>query len=177
MQLHEAKQIANWCLYHLKPHCHRLEIAGSIRREKPEVKDIEIVCIPKKVQSFTETRGDLFTPPTKTPILTPSTGFIEQICAWKKVKGDPKGKYTKRELPNGAILDLFICTPENWGLIFFIRTGSADYSKQMMKRLQAKGYKSDHGQMYRHGVPVDCREERDVFEMAQKAFIIPKFRT
>lgn len=31
----------------LAPHCDRIEIAGSIRRKKPEVKDIEIVVIPK----------------------------------------------------------------------------------------------------------------------------------
>lgn len=39
----EAHSIALAVLELLRPHCIRIEIAGSIRREKPEVKDIEIV--------------------------------------------------------------------------------------------------------------------------------------
>ena len=39
----EAYSIALVVLELLRPHCIRCEIAGSIRREKPEVKDIEIV--------------------------------------------------------------------------------------------------------------------------------------
>ena len=41
----EAKAIAEKYLLQLRPFSRRIEIAGSIRREKPEVKDIEIVMI------------------------------------------------------------------------------------------------------------------------------------
>lgn len=46
--LSEAKTIALEIYELLKPHCERIKIAGSIRREKAFVNDIEIVCIPKK---------------------------------------------------------------------------------------------------------------------------------
>jgi hypothetical protein len=38
-----AQQIVTW----LTPFCERIEIAGSIRRQRPIVNDIDLVCIPK----------------------------------------------------------------------------------------------------------------------------------
>ena len=45
MLIHEARAIADDVMVRLAPHCHRIQIAGSIRRLKPIVKDIEIVAI------------------------------------------------------------------------------------------------------------------------------------
>jgi DNA polymerase/3'-5' exonuclease PolX len=39
MLLEDALPIAKKCLTDLMPYCERAEIAGSIRRQKPEVKD------------------------------------------------------------------------------------------------------------------------------------------
>jgi DNA polymerase/3'-5' exonuclease PolX len=47
MELSRAREIAKRVLVLLRPFCERAEIAGSIRRGKPEVGDIEIVVIPK----------------------------------------------------------------------------------------------------------------------------------
>src|ERR1700750_2314871 len=46
-QFKEGESIAQKLIERIKPYCVRAEIAGSIRRCKPEVKDIEIVAIPK----------------------------------------------------------------------------------------------------------------------------------
>ena len=45
--LNEAHAIAAEIITVLAPHCRRIEIAGSIRRQRPEVGDIEIVGIPE----------------------------------------------------------------------------------------------------------------------------------
>ena len=47
MKLETAKEIANDFLKLIRPFCLRAEIAGSIRREKPEVKDVEICAVPR----------------------------------------------------------------------------------------------------------------------------------
>lgn len=47
MEHKRALLIATNLLNDLLPFCERAEIAGSVRRLKPEVKDIEIVVIPK----------------------------------------------------------------------------------------------------------------------------------
>src|SRR3972149_1812673 len=46
MKLKQAYGIAGGLVMALRPVCERVEIAGSIRRGKAEVKDIEIVCVP-----------------------------------------------------------------------------------------------------------------------------------
>jgi len=65
----EAHSIAVRVLELLQPHCIRCEIAGSIRREKSEVKDIEIVAIPKPYQA------GLF-----------QDGIAEIVNQWQKAK-------------------------------------------------------------------------------------------
>jgi len=78
MKLEEAKKIAEKYLNLLKPYCLRAEIAGSIRREKPEVKDIEIVCIRNESQI---------------------NEFSKMVNSFGKViKGKPTGKYMQIEI-------------------------------------------------------------------------------
>ena len=55
MELTQAQAIAREWQTLLAPACERIEIAGSIRRGKPEIKDIDLVCIPK-----IQTEPDLF---------------------------------------------------------------------------------------------------------------------
>ena len=47
MDLGEAQKIANEVVNQLSPYCDKVEIAGSIRRQKPTVNDIDIVLIPR----------------------------------------------------------------------------------------------------------------------------------
>lgn len=151
-----AKQIADKYVEKLKPMCYRIEIAGSIRREKPEVKDIEIVCIrdPKKLFEWTY--------------------FINSL---EKVKGEAIGKYTQRKLPEGINLDLFMCKKENWGLIFAIRTGSADYSHNVLACNWVKlGYKSIDGILMKDGAEVHVPEEKDLFKLIGVNYIEPVYR-
>jgi hypothetical protein len=117
----QALSLAEDALNALKPHCERVCIAGSIRRLKPEVKDVEIVCIPKSVPT------GLFT-----DALEVDPDFCTIVKRWPKGKGEPTGKYTQRRLPGGIALDLFMVEPESWGLQLVIRTGSWQFSKYIV---------------------------------------------
>jgi len=160
----EAYSIALVVLELLRPHCIRCEIAGSIRREKPEVKDIEIVAIPKPFQT------GLF-----------EDGIAEVVNRWQKVKGEleyGKTKYTQRILPEGIKLDLFFAEEGNWGLIFAIRTGGADYSHKVLANGWVKrGYKSEGGYLTQGGKTYNVLEEKDLFDKIGLAYIEPKHRT
>ncbi len=156
MKINEAQKIAEKYLYRLKAFCLRAEIAGSIRREKSEVKDIEIVCIP-------------------------DPKYLEEFCGevnlLEKVKGDPTGKYTQRKLHEGINLDLFMVNKRNWGNIFAIRTGSADFSHKILACGWVKaGYKSINGMLTKNGQEIECQEEKDLFNLIGISYIEPKLR-
>lgn len=159
----EAHAIALDVLSQLEPHCIRAEIAGSIRRKKLLVGDIEIVAIPKPygIGMFED-------------------GLAAVVNKWKKVKGEMEyGKvgYTQRILPSGIKLDLFFAQEDNWGNIFAIRTGSADYSyKVLASTWVSLGYKSDGGYLFRNGKRYEMKEEVDLFNLLGLRYVEPEER-
>jgi DNA polymerase/3'-5' exonuclease PolX len=123
-----ALEKAEEIVHKLKPHVEVIHIAGSIRREKPEVKDIEICAVAKK-----EIVGqpDLFGE-TKTERRI-STGFLVAVAALgTKYKGLPSGRYMQIELPSKIKLDLFLPQEVDYFRQFAIRTGSSDYVRTTM---------------------------------------------
>jgi len=132
MELKTALQIAKKLVETLSPHCTLINIAGSCRREKLEVKDIEIVALPKYIQIPSEPQG-LFDdiPPLMKTVISPQY-VNEYNKIGRKIKGKPDGKYSQFELPEGIKLDLFTPDDFDYYRIFAIRTGSADYSARVI---------------------------------------------
>ena len=154
----EALAIAERVVEQLQPHCERIEIAGSLRRERLEVGDIEIVAIPKPYEV------GLF-----------ESGIATVVNQWPKVKGELPCKYTQRVLPEGIKLDLFFARDENWGLIFAIRTGSADYShKVLASRWAQLGYESRDGMLHNpQGHPIPIYSEAQLFSLLGLTHVPP----
>lgn len=149
----------------LEPHCERIEIAGSLRRECDLISDIELVAIPKPYDT------GLF-----------EDGLASVVNQWEKVKGEmdyEKCKYTQRILPSGIKLDLFFAQKGNWGNILAIRTGSADYSHKVLATEWVKqGYKSENGFLTRDGkYPIMFYEEEDLFKFLGLKYIHPRERS
>lgn len=163
MILSQAQAIANEVKNQLAPYCERIEIAGSIRRQKSEVKDIEIVAIPK---------------PYDTGLFEDGAAMV--VNQWQKVKGEMDYnacRYTQRIHTTGIKLDLFFANPDNWGLIFAIRTGSAEYSHHILAAGWVRmGYKSREGHLYREANKIPVREEIDLFNLLKIPFISPQDR-
>ena len=160
MKLKQALEIAERTKDILQPHCERIEIAGSIRRKKSEVKDIEIVCIPKLYDI------GLF-----------ASGIATIVNHWTKVKGELPCKYTQRILPEGIKLDLFFAEERNWGLIYAIRTGSAEYShKVLASRWVRFGFNSEDGFLKSRGRVIPVREEKDLFTLLGMSYVPPEKR-
>lgn len=163
MNYQQAFEIATKLKEQLAPHCHRIEIAGSIRRKKPEVKDIELVAIPKPYQT------GLF-----------EDGIAAIVNQWQKVKGEleyGKTKYTQRILLEGIKLDLFFAEPGNWGLIYAMRTGSADYSHKVLGRAWvSRGYHSHEGYLHIGHKRYETPEEADLLTRIGVAWCEPELR-
>jgi len=155
----------------IRPACLRVEIAGSLRREKPEVGDIEIVAIPK--YSIDLFGGQFY-----------SAAVVGEILRRAGFEMDKDGENHKKFFYVSAQIwiDLFLTTPEQFGLIFMIRTGSADFSRSMVTPRQQGGrmpsnLKVAGGRAWSGGQALDTPEEIDVFKLWGMRFVEPRNRS
>jgi len=163
--------IADELLRTLRPSCERIEIAGSIRRAKKEVKDIELIAIPLFMPDlFGETLLD----------------HSLDVFDWASV-GDLKAgghKMKKVALHAGINLDLFIVTPPaQWGVQMVIRTGPAEFSQWMVTKKSIGGALPDHcfvkdGAVWdgRDGSKFNLPEEKDFFRLCGLNWLEPALR-
>ena len=166
MKYDNAMRHAETVLRELSPFCTRIEVAGSLRRRRPNVGDIEVCCIPK-----TEKAGLFGDMVIRSPM------FCQTVKQWRRIRGHPEDKYTRRIIADGVELDLFICTPDNWGLNFAIRTGSAEWVKRhMADKWSRMGYHSKHAILRRDGESYPLKEEKDVFEFLGLYWVQPEDR-
>lgn len=195
MNLRQAKTIALEVADRLAPFCDRIHIAGSIRRQKSEVKDIEIVCQPTmdKVE-------DLFGGTLKT---YRNTSFIFEVYELGIIgKGKPEdGKYCQIGLNTkvGEIkLDLFMPEPNDYFRQLAIRTGSAEYSHKeiatgwnkigwcgtkegLRKKDECTGKTKDNKTTYtchrtNPTLPPVWTSEEDFFNWIKVRYVLPQYR-
>lgn len=178
----DAMAYAQLLVERLGVHFERLEIAGSLRRKRAMVGDIELVGILKE-----EKRG-LFGLVERTSV----EAVIDHMYSmgYRTIKAGEKYVQFARSVPQLGSnndeaerlnVDLFICTPENWGGILMIRTGSAAFSRKMMTRASLGGWCPDDmrfmdGRLWRYGVAIDVPEEADLFREMGLAYVRPEER-
>jgi len=167
MKLKPAQIIAEKILNDLSPFAKkykgkpRIKIAGSVRRKKANVKDIEIVMVRDtlKLLYFKDYFDPLYT-----------------------IKGNLLGKYIRFVMPPKPIhIDLFMCNLDNWGYILPIRTGSADFSHHVLaKGWVKKGYGGSGGYLYKGARgeknKIQLYEERELFELIDLPYVEPTLR-
>lgn len=195
MKFEQAKNIALNIWEGLKPYCDIVKIAGSIRREKPEVKDIEIVALPKMIMG-----KDLFGNDTEK---VRSQDFKNLILGLGDViKGKVDGKYMQIHMAEPDInVDLFMPDDFDFYRQFAIRTGSADWTARFIAggwkaigwcgsdaglRLQSEceGTKGPDGKTKwkcivpkdQQTLPTHWKSEKELFEWLKIKWIEPKSR-
>jgi DNA polymerase/3'-5' exonuclease PolX len=137
-----AQEIAAAIVVLLRPACERIEVAGSIRRRRPEVGDVEIVAEPRLVSC------DFFGSVEHSLLDDLLAGLVQEGALVQGEKDGPKFKQYRIPLVNLG-LDLFVVTPPaTWGVIFAIRTGSADFSRMLVTRARQMGMRVADGALY-----------------------------
>ena len=116
MKLQEALAIANEAYHRLKPHCEKIIVAGSIRRQKAVVRDIDIVLIPSN-PGLLSYEIDRLGPPIK------------------------DGEKLRRVNFNGTKVDIYYANPKTWATLLLIRTGSKKNNIRLCSRAQSLGMK------------------------------------
>lgn len=120
-----ARKLVNEVIDLLRPGCQRIEIAGSVRREKQTVHDLEIVAQP---------HGDTLTLADElqmggTFIKRPKPGWGQRLKA---------GIYA------GQNVDIFISLPDRqWACTYWLRTGGAEANHLMVTQKYRGGILPD----------------------------------
>jgi DNA polymerase/3'-5' exonuclease PolX len=145
-------------------------MAGSLRRRKSEIGDIEIVAEPKEYMP--DLLGDL----TETHSLDL---FNWSTLGVLKLDGH---KQKKIILPGDVQVDLFIVTPPaQWGVIYFLRTGSDKFSHRFVTAKSFGGCMPKHlrmqdGAIWSNNHIIPTPDEKDLFDLCGVKFIPPHER-
>jgi DNA polymerase/3'-5' exonuclease PolX len=165
-----ANELVAALQYGCGPACERIEIAGSIRRRKPTVGDIELVFIPKMDRR--QVPPDLFPRLVSLADLAFDAMLRAGILTKRLSKVGTTAWGEKNKLAvhvaSGIPVDLFTATPENWFNYLVCRTGGAENNKQIASAALAKGWRwNPYGQGFSelHGIGIHyVKSERDVFD-------------
>ena len=176
----EALKVANEIVDTLMPACTHIEIAGSLRRERPDVGDIEILYIPRIEE--TDDPCDFFGKMELNRVdekLEKLTGiFFERRLniLGREVYGD-KNKLM-RHIKSGIPVDFFAATTENWFNYLVCRTGPADSNKAICNAAIAKGLKwHPYGAGFSNGAGwMIVPSERAVFDFVGLPYKEPRDR-
>ena len=180
----EMKALADQIMVILAPACERIELAGSLRRKREWVGDIEIVAIPKMLPNLFSLMDD------DTAVFTTEMATeVDLLLADYKVTLKKNGpKYKQFTLsPEPAVfepmVDLFLQPdPRTWGVNFLLRTGSREFSASMVRSIHKWGYLPDgwkvkNGLLHnRKGDVIETLEEGQFFEALGLPFVPVDYR-
>ena len=115
MFLERAQPIADALTKRLAPYCKKVEVAGSIRRRRPRVHDIDIILIPNDLWSL---HGEILR--------------IGRVCM--------SGVKTCQVMIGEVQVDIYFATEETWATLLLIRTGSAENNIRLCSTAKKKGW-------------------------------------
>ena len=166
MPLERARHWAALVVSELAPLCHRIEVAGSIRRGRPVCNDIDLVLIPKDLEA------------------------VKRRCLASRgshaiTHGDCNLSFA---LANGVQLDLFTAWPEerellsfrptNWGSVLLCRTGSKEHNVRICNAARENGWHWDptRGLMNARKEIIAGETEESIFKALGLEFVRPERR-
>lgn len=158
-ELEYAAETANRLVGILEPCCHRIAVAGSIRRKRPQVHDIDLVIIPNNLSALGMTllrHGEILTK--------------------KRIQSKTKIiKYRFKGMP----VDIYVADNASFATLLLIRTGSANHNRRLAikgrelgLRLKADG----QGIIDAEGNVIAWRSEEEIFRSLGMDYIRPEER-
>lgn len=176
--LNEAQSIAGEIIDLLQPAFVNLHIAGSVRRGKPQVSDIEIVGIPVSTTLFKQLTSTL----ELDGIITRhdyQQDHHKPMYRW----GDTYRGFDYK----GVLIEVFCAEPDTFGYIYWLRTGPGDANTTVMTYLKqyqspvrmsdgAVWYVEYHGDEYEKISQLRVPDEHTLFDLINVPFVPPESR-
>jgi DNA polymerase (family 10) len=160
LELDEAEKIVGQVKSQVEFCCERIEIVGSIRRKKPNVKDVDFVVVTKSDLEWYKLSQELRRMKTKN--INAGNQIIKTLYPY----GD---KYFQ--------LDFYRATQDTFGILKLIRTGSADHNMWLAQYAISKGFRIKFGQgLMKDNKIVAGKTEKDVFDALDLPYSAPEER-
>ena len=144
MEIERAERIAKAIIEKLEPYCERVEVAGSIRRRKPDPRDVDIVLIPKDLWNL--------------------HNEIMGLC--KPFPATMSGKKIMRIKVNGTQIDFYFADETTRATLLLIRTGSVENNIRLCGIAKKKGWHlaaSGDGLFDENGVRIAGNTEQSIY--------------
>ena len=196
MKLYDAMTLAERVQRELLPYCLKCEIAGSIRRGRPEVGDIDLVILPK-VSTSPRSMVEQIKARCKERCRVITDGKQNFICAMKVKSGldgvSPHHEEFQMDIffAHNGVEDLLAPQPTNLGSLLLCRTGSKEHNIMLCARaksmdmhwnpyqgLFAGGMWELDGQdsTYKGGTLIASETEEKIYEALGLKWISPALR-
>lgn len=161
----EVEPLAFKILATISPYCERAEVAGSIRRRRPAVNDIDIVVQPKSgywLQIVKEIRREF----------DAVTGKQGEKLATLFVP------FASKQGQGHVQLDFYRASQSTWGALLLVRTGSKEHNIYLCNLAIRKGLRLQYsrGLVDKDGNVVAGKTEEEIFEALGLSFIAPQDR-
>lgn len=151
----------------IAPYCLRVEVAGSFRRQKQNINDVDIVVLPKSVPLYwlqiikvVRSEFDALTVKQGDKLAT-----LNVLFASKQGQG-----YVQ--------VDLYRADPTTWGILLLVRTGSKEHNVKLCNLAISKGLRLQYsaGLTDKYGNVVAGRTEEEVFNALGVPYVEPRAR-
>jgi DNA polymerase (family 10) len=147
LDLEAAQELASEIKTAVEHLCDKIEVAGSIRRQKPTVHDVDFVVVAKSDADWQR---------------------INEALKRLKVKPNCSGNQTiKAYVPcqNGLFqVDFYRAKPSTYGIHMLVRTGSAEHNCWLAAYAMSKGMRLKYSEgLIQDSAPVAGEDEKGVF--------------
>jgi len=181
--LAEARKVAEQWVERLAPFCQRIAIAGSVRREKPEVGDVEILFAPTMAQGPADLFGHVSS-------YSRADDALDRMLAGNTLAKRPSaiGVFTWGpenklgvDVASGIPIDLFSTSLAGWGRSLVIRTGPKDFNIRLItlasrRAIKVHAYGDPAMEKIPGGQPVACDSEKQFLALCGVPWAEPKDR-
>ena len=167
MLLEKADKLAGHVKEALAPFCDQIEIVGSVRRRRPVVNDLDLVCLPK-LGEFHALRARVL---EKTYLVLDGA---ENLIVRQHVTHFQIDIFVARPTER----DLFQSKPGNFGSLLICRTGSKEHNIYLVETAKRAGLRWNpyYGVYDGHGHCIAAETEADIFRALGLDFIPPEKR-
>ncbi|MEM1108756.1 MAG: DNA polymerase/3'-5' exonuclease PolX [Planctomycetota bacterium] len=144
------------------PGVEQIEYAGSLRRGKETIGDIDILI---GSGGSDEEKAAIF------------EAFVNHVAVADVIAhGDTKASIRTHEESRGMQVDLRVVTPESFGAALMYFTGSKEHNVKMRERAIARGLSLNEYSLSKDGDPVASATEEEVFAALDLAWVAPELR-